>query len=62
MARMTAESAAPRNASAVYRTLMLLSLLGLAVAGSVIGFIAYEYVTRPELRNPVHQGPAEGHG
>lgn len=58
---MAAESAAPRNATTVYRTLILLSLLGLAAAGSAIGFIAHEYVTRPELRDPVHEAPAAAH-
>lgn len=52
---MSVASAAPRNARLVYVALIVLGLLAAAVAGSTIGYISYEYVTREELRNPPPQ-------
>ncbi len=54
-ARMSVASTAPANARTVYIALIVLGLVAMAVAGSVIGFISYEYVTREELRNPPPQ-------
>ena len=50
---MSVISATPPNARAVYLTLIILGALAAAAAGSVIGYISYNYVTREELRNPV---------
>ncbi len=49
---MSVASAAPANARLVYLSLIILAVLAAAVAGSVIGYISYNYVTREELRNP----------
>ena len=49
---MSVASAAPPNARLGYATLIALGLLAMAVAGSTIGYISYNYVTREELRNP----------
>ena len=50
---MSVASAAPRNARLVYLTLILAGLVAAIVASATIGVIAYNYVTRDELRNPV---------
>ncbi len=58
---MSVASTAPANARTVYIALIVLGLVAMAVAGSVIGFISYEYVTREELRNPPPQEKDGGH-
>ena len=50
---MATESAPRSSQRIVYALLVALGILAAATAGSTIGFIAHEYVTRPELRNPV---------
>lgn len=59
---MAIQSAPRSNQRTVYVLLVALGLLAAAVAGSTIGFIAYEYTTREELRNPVPHEKAEKHG
>ena len=56
---MAIESSPRASQRTVYVLLVALGLLAAAVAGSTIGFIAYEYTTRPELRNPI---PLEAEG
>jgi len=58
---MVIQSAPRSSQQIVYAFLIALGLLALAVAGSTIGFIAHEYVTRPELRNPVPLEAGGGH-
>ena len=48
----------PRNSRLVYSGLIFLGILAAAIAGATMGFISYEYVSRPELRNPI---PHEKH-
>lgn len=50
---MAIQSSQRASQRTVYALLVVLGLLAAAVAGSTIGFIAYEYTTRPELRDPV---------
>ena len=50
---MAIESSPRSSQRTVYALLVALGLLAAAVAGSTIGFIAYEYTTRPELRDPI---------
>ncbi|MBM3939871.1 MAG: hypothetical protein FJ318_03050 [SAR202 cluster bacterium] len=52
---MTTESAAPRNARTVYTLLIVLTVVAAIAAAYMIGFIAYEYATRVELREPAEQ-------
>ena len=59
---MSVISAAPPNARAVYVALIILGALAAAAAGSVIGYISYNYVTREELRNPVPKEKSHGEG
>lgn len=56
---MAIESAPRRSSRTVYALLLALGLLAAAVAASTIGFIAYEYTTRQELREPA---PVEKEG
>ena len=59
---MVIQSAPRSSQRTVYALLIALGLLAAAVAGSTIGFIAHEYVTRPELRNPVPLDTGSEHG
>ena len=59
---MSVISSAPPNARPVYVTLIILGALAAAAAGSVIGYISYNYVTREELRNPVPKEKSHGEG
>jgi hypothetical protein len=47
----------------IYLALIMLGVLAFMVAGSTMGYIAYQYVTREEIRNPVHRnvGQEEEH-
>jgi hypothetical protein len=47
----------------MYLAMILLGVLAFMVAGSTMGYIAYQYVTREEIRNPVHKdvGHEEDH-
>ena len=47
----------------MYLAMILLGVLAFMVAGSTMGYIAYQYVTREEIRNPVHKdvGQEEDH-
>ena len=56
---MAISSSAPRNARSVYIALVILGIVACMVAGSTIGFIAHEYVTRVELREPPEQQETE---
>ena len=56
---MATSSSAPRNARSVYTALIILAIVAAMVAGSTIGFIVHEYVTRVELREPPVQEEAE---
>ena len=58
---MSVASAAPANARVVYISLIVLGVLAACLAGSVMGWISYSYVTREELRNPPQQD-SHGHG
>jgi hypothetical protein len=49
---MTVESSPPPNSRTVYTLLITLGVIATLVAFSTIGFIAHQYVTREELRNP----------
>ena len=59
---MSVISSTPPNARAVYVALIILGALAAAAAGSVIGYISYNYVTREELRNPVPKEKSHGEG
>jgi hypothetical protein len=52
----------PKNSRLVYSGLIFLGILAAAIAGSTIGFISYEYVTRPELRDPIPHEKYSEHG
>ena len=52
---MSVQSAPPRYARTVHLGLVLLGFLAALVAFSTIGYIAHQYVTREELRNPPPQ-------
>ena len=47
----------------MYLAMILLGILAFMVAGSTMGYIAYQYVTREEIRDPVHKdaGQEEEH-
>ena len=49
---MVSDSSIPRRHRNVHLALMMLGILAAMVAASTIGYIAYEYVTRQELREP----------
>ena len=49
---MAVESSPPANSRTVYTLLITLGVIATLVAFSTIGFIAHQYVTRDELRNP----------
>ena len=59
---MSVQSAPPPYARTVYWGLLLLGLLAALVAFSTIGYIAHQYVTREELRNPPPQEQHEAGG
>ncbi len=50
---MSIESAAPPSAPAVYRTLIAVGAVAVVVAAVIIGIMAFNVVTRPELHSPV---------
>ena len=50
---MSIESAAPPNAPAVYRTLIVAGAIAAIVAAVTIGIMVFNVVTRPELHDPV---------
>lgn len=50
---MSIESAAPPSAPAVYRALIAVGAVAVIVAAVIIGIMAFNVVTRPELNNPV---------
>ena len=50
---MSIESAAPRHAPAVYRTLIVAGAIAAIVAAVTIGIMIFNVVTRPELHDPV---------
>ena len=52
---MSVESAAPRNARAVYAALIAVGIILALIAAATISIIAYNYVTRIELREPAPQ-------
>lgn len=59
---MSTQSAAPPSARFVLFLLIFLGTVFLAIAGSAIGWISYNYITRPELRDPVPvEKSSEGH-
>ncbi len=49
---MSTESAAPRHARAVYAGLIAMGIVFALIAAATISIIAYNYVTRIELREP----------
>ncbi|MEX2598946.1 MAG: hypothetical protein WD533_04740 [Dehalococcoidia bacterium] len=50
---MSVESAAPANARLIYSLLLALGAIAAITGAIVIGVIVYNYMTRPELRDPV---------
>ena len=50
---MSTESATPPSAPAVYRTLVAAGTIAAIVAAITIGIIVFNFVTRPELHDPV---------
>lgn len=52
---MSVESAPPRYAQAVHRGLLLLGLVAALISFAALAYIAYQYTTREELRNPPPQ-------
>ncbi len=50
---MSIESAAPPSAPAVYRALIAAGAIAAVVAAVTIGIIVFNFVTRPELHDPV---------
>lgn len=52
---MAVENSTPSYFRGIYLYLIILGVVSFMVASSVMGFIAYEYVTREEIRNPVHK-------
>lgn len=59
---MAVRSAAPKNAPLVYTILTIIAVLAAMGGAALMGIIVYNYVTRPELRNPVPQEGATTHG
>jgi hypothetical protein len=47
----------------MYLAMIMLGVIAFMVAGSTMGYIAYQYVTREEIRSPVHKdvGQEEEH-
>ena len=56
---MAINTSARRSNRNVYTSLIVLAIVACMIAGSTIGFIAYEYVTRVELREPPEQTGTE---
>ena len=55
---MSVRSAAPARSGLVYSLLIAIGLIAGIVGAATTIYIAYEYVTREELRNPVpHEEP-----
>ncbi len=55
---MSIESSQRKHQRSVYALLIAVGLIAAAISGSVITYISYEYITRPELRDPVpHESP-----
>lgn len=52
---MAVESAAPPRAQLVYTLLIIAGIVAGIIGASTVGVIAYNYLTRPELRNPVQE-------
>jgi hypothetical protein len=52
---MAINASARRRNRNVYTSLIVLAIVACMIAGSTIGFIAHEYVTRVELREPPEQ-------
>ena len=53
---MAVRSAAPQSAPLVYTILTITGVLAAMLGAALVGLIVYNYVTRPELRNPEPQG------
>ena len=49
---MSVQSAPPPFAQLIHKGLILIGIVGSLVAFFVIGYIAQQYITREELRNP----------
>ena len=49
---MSVESSAPRNANLVYALLVGLAVVAALTSFSLLGWIAFSYVTDEERRNP----------
>ena len=50
---MSIESAAPPSAPAVYRALIVAGVIAAIVGAVTVGVIVFNFVTRPELHDPV---------
>ena len=57
---MSMESAAPPNARSVYRVLITAGVVAAVVGATTIGIIVFNFVTRPELHDPVRLEDAHG--
>ncbi len=60
---MSTQSAAPPKARLVYTLLLAIGLVSAIIGAVVVTVISYNYVTRPELRDPVpvHNDHAKSH-
>ena len=59
---MATDSPVPRHARNVYIALVLLGIVAAMITGATLGFLAHEYVTRVELREPPAQEETEHAG
>ncbi len=50
---MTIESSQRKHQRSIYALLIAIGLIAAVISGSVIAYISYEYITRPELRDPI---------
>ena len=50
---MSIESAVPPHATAVYRAMLVAGVVAAIVGAVTVGVIIFNFVTRPELNNPV---------
>ncbi len=50
---MSVQSSAPPSSRMVYTLLIVAGVLAAAIGASTVGYIAAQYITRVELREPV---------